>query len=147
MRPSSAWGPVLRRRPECRLNAWSPVDPLPASPDTDELAPLVRALFGLLEHLADPPRVHLVVDNAGLEWGPLLREQAIPYPDIGACHGVEDADDLEVVVGVALVVLLPVGASEHWVRRHEDARLGAVAAGEPASFTALHMAVPVELGG
>src|SRR5204862_6371950 len=59
----------------------------------------------------------------------------------------EDADDLEVVVGVPLQVLLTVDTADDGMSRHEDPRLGAVAAGRPAALAGFDAAVRVELRG
>src|SRR5204862_8223808 len=120
---------------------------LMGAPNPHQLSAFVRALLGLLEDLAYPADVHLVVDDPGLEWRPLPCEEPVSAAGARADHGVEDADDLEVVVGVPLQVLLTVDTADDGMSRHEDPRLGAVAAGRPAALAGFDAAVRVELRG
>src|SRR4029077_4972205 len=94
------------RRHSGTLAQASVVSPLrvQSASDRDELVSLVGASLRLFEDVSDAADVHLVVDHARLEWSPLLREKRVRFPGRG--HGVEEADDLEVVLGVALEELL-----------------------------------------
>src|SRR6478736_6664303 len=111
----------------------------------DQLVALVAALLSLLEDVADPAYVHLVVDHAWLEWRPLLREQRVRSS--GRRDGTEEADDLEVVFRVALEVLLLSGLADVRVPRHEDAGLPAVDACHPGALGTRDVSLCVELGG
>ena len=62
-------------------------------------------------------------------------------------HGVEQADHLEVILGVALVVLLAARLSDARLCRHVDARLRAGDTRRPRALRARDVAVRVELGG
>src|SRR4051794_28797959 len=98
---------------------------------------LVAALERDLEDRADPALVELGVEHSRLERRPFVRDQPVAV----------DADDPEVVLGLALVVLLAKRLSDARVRGHEDAGAGAIDARPPRSGTALHLSVAVELLG
>src|SRR5436190_24356166 len=91
-----------------------------------KLPRLVAALDGLLLHQAGAANVELVVERAGLERRPLLREQRVS----------RQPDHREVVLGVALEVLLTERPADHWVRGHEDSRVCAVDTGPPGALAA-----------
>src|SRR5207244_12264035 len=78
----------------------------PLAPERDELQALVAALDGLLEHGPDSANVELVVDDAGLERRPLLRQQSVARRRVRDAHRSVQADDAEVILGVTLVELL-----------------------------------------
>src|SRR6266404_8948332 len=103
--------------------------------ERDELVALVSAALSLLEHDADPAHVELVVEHARFERRPLLGEHRV-------C--AEQAQDLEVVLGLALVVLLATGQADARVRRHVDARLRSCDARAPRPARSRYATVAVE---
>src|SRR5437867_505830 len=104
---------------------------------------LVPALDGVLRDRPDPTHVELVVEHARLEWRPLLGQHGLRA---AACDAVEDADDAEVILRVALVELLTVRLPDRRASWHEDPRPGAVGAGPPRALRARHATLLVELG-
>src|SRR3954454_13746327 len=108
-----------------------------ATRQRDQLVPLVGPFLGLLENVADPADVELVVDRPGLEGRPFLRQQGVL---------AEAADHLEVVLRLALVVLLAARVADLRVGGHEDAGAGAVDVRLPRPGRAGHMTVAIELG-
>src|SRR3954452_24500630 len=85
----------------------------------DELVALATASLGLLEHSPDAANVHLVVEHARLERRPFLCEQDALRP-----RGRGRADkryDPEMVLGLALIDLLPPRLADARVLRHVDA--------------------------
>src|SRR4051794_27003283 len=143
------------RERETTSRAWVPIDPVdPAmtmrrtqaslgAPDLRRLRALhahhvqvlVTASQRRLTGGPEPAGVHLLVQHAGLERGPLVRD----HPS------APDRDDLEVVVGMAFVVLLPVAPAHARASGHEDPGARTVPSGLPRSLAGGHAAVRVEL--
>src|SRR5205807_10540794 len=71
----------------------------------------------------------------------------LPRRDVRNLHRGAEADDPEVVLRVALVVLLPRRLADPRMPREVDARHRAVPAGLPRSLRALDVPVLVELRG
>src|SRR4051795_11713463 len=119
-----------------------PPSPLPSlrALHRDELELLVAALDGLLGDRAVPAHVDLVVDDLLLQRRRLAGEHRAPRAHRRGGDAVVEAEDLEVVLGVALVVLLLEGHADLRVRRHEDPGLRSVDAGLPAALAALDLA-------
>src|SRR4029079_18854639 len=116
--------------------ATPPASRSPSRPAArDQLAALVPAALSLLEHDADPAHVELVVDHARFERRPFLSEHRVR---------AEQAQDLEVVLGLALVVLLATGQPNARMRRHVDARLRSCDARAPGPARSRHAAASVE---
>src|SRR4051795_3153972 len=140
---------------ETTSRAWVPIDPVdPAmtmrrtqaslgAPDLRRLRAvhahhvqvLMAASQRRLAGRPEPAGVHLLVQHAGLERGPLVRD----HPS------APDRDDLEVVVGMAFVVLLPVAPAHARASGHEDPGARTVPSGLPRSLAGGHAAVRVEL--
>src|SRR5262249_9732086 len=104
--PIGAW-PAAGQAPVHRVRTLAHGVSVESSLDRDEFVALVGASLRLLEDGADSADVHLVIDHTRLERRPLLREQRVRLPR--GRHRVEEADDLEVVLGVALEELLQPG--------------------------------------
>src|SRR5205085_8966145 len=92
-RSRSVWVVVSRTTRRAIRSLWSRCE-------RHELVALAPAVLGLLEHGPDPAHVELVVDDAGLERRPLLRQDSVR---------AEHAQDREVIFGLSLVELLPAG--------------------------------------
>src|SRR3954447_25856115 len=126
-----------------------PPSPLPSLRPLhrDELELLVAALDGLLGDRAVPAHVDLVVDDLLLQRRRLAGEHRALGAHRGRADAVAQAEDLEVVLGVALVDLLLEAHADLGMRRHEDPGLRAVDAGLPAARAALDLAVLLQRGG
>src|SRR5919106_5919174 len=94
---------------------------------------------------ADALRVVLLLDDVGLERCRIPRLEDAVEGAVWQLDALVEAQDLARVLRLAGVVLLPVGHSDLGVRRHDDARLGAVDAGLPRAARADDLAVLVLL--
>src|SRR6266496_3584593 len=105
------------------------------------------AVLGLLLHHADAVDVVLVVDDGRLERGVLLGAHSVREVAEADLDRHAEVGDSEVVLGVALVVLLPVVDAEPRCRGGVDPGLCAVHSGLERALPGLDAAVRVEGGG
>src|SRR5436305_597019 len=98
------------------------------TPQRDELQPFVPALDRLLEHRADATHVELVVEDSGLERRPFLRQQGLVRRHVRNADRGAETEDLEVIVRMAPVELLPASLADRRVGGHVDPGHGAVPA-------------------
>src|SRR3954453_22980216 len=98
---------------------------------------LAAALQRVLADGSDAPPVDLLIEHAALERRPLVSDHEV----------ASDRLDLEVILGMTLVVLLAVGATRARLRRHEDPGPGSCRAVLPRALAARDAAMEVELLG
>src|SRR5512133_798524 len=115
--------------------------------DLDQAEGLAGALDRHLGDLADAPDVVLVVQDVRFQGGPLGGAQGVAERAVGDRDRRRAVDDLEHVLGLALVPLLAEPATELGVGLHEHAGLGAVDPGVPGALGVDDPAVAVEGGG
>src|SRR2546425_12552132 len=99
----------------------------------NELDVLVAALHEDALHEADARREVFVLHLAGIEWAEVLRLQHVAERPGRHGHGLDRAQHLRLVLGVAGVVLLLVHVTGPRVSLHDDAGPGAVYSGLPGA--------------
>src|SRR3954468_1592352 len=109
----------------------------------DQTHELVAARDVLLQHDPEVRRVHLERDDVGLQPRPLVGAHDVAHPSVRHPQRAVVRHDPRLVLRVLQQELLAVGVGRLRVVRHEDAGLPAVAASEPGSLTAHHVAVRV----
>jgi hypothetical protein len=99
--------------------------------EADKIGVLGRPPGGQLLDDADAADVVLLVDGARLQPRPFHGERRVGGGHEGHLDVLVQVDQPVLILGVSPPVLLAVGVADSWMRGHDDARAGAMHAGEP----------------
>ena len=136
--------PARRGRARLVLGAQAELSRSLASRQSDELVALVAAALGLLEHGADAADISLWSTTPGSSGVVSCDEKGVLRA--GSSNRSEQGEHLEVILGVALVELLPAGLADARVGGHVDAGLAPSTPDIHVPSVLVTRPLPVELG-